>query len=170
MLSPSTRGMLLQTKSAGLESFVVSLQARNQFSKPSTEMELIQWPRAARSTTCEQDRCVCVILHISPWRYGRIVTLSWCINDDCNLCVCDFASQETCFCDYPCGVQFFVWLTYSQSLWLPQQFDKSTCFSQDSWCKLDLDLASEIMLDCWRWTLFYLAYLFRSWQRTRFAK
>jgi hypothetical protein len=42
MLSPSTRRMLLQTKSAGLESFVVSLQARNQFSKPSTEMELIQ--------------------------------------------------------------------------------------------------------------------------------
>jgi hypothetical protein len=67
---------------------VVSLHARNQFSKPSTEMELIQWPRAARSTTCEQDRCVYVILHISSWRYGRIVTLFWCINDDCNLCVC----------------------------------------------------------------------------------
>jgi hypothetical protein len=42
MLSPSTRGMLLQSKSAGSESFVVSLQARNQFSKPSTDMELIQ--------------------------------------------------------------------------------------------------------------------------------
>jgi hypothetical protein len=42
MLSPSTRRMLLQTKSAGSESFVVSLQAKNQFSKPSTEMELIQ--------------------------------------------------------------------------------------------------------------------------------
>jgi hypothetical protein len=42
MLSPSTRGMLLQTKSAGSKSFVVSLQARNQFSKPSTDMELIQ--------------------------------------------------------------------------------------------------------------------------------
>jgi hypothetical protein len=42
MLSPSTRGMLLQTKIAGSESFVVSLQARNQFSKPSTETELIQ--------------------------------------------------------------------------------------------------------------------------------
>jgi hypothetical protein len=42
MLSPSTRRMLLQTKSAGLESFVVSMQARNQLSKPSTEMELIQ--------------------------------------------------------------------------------------------------------------------------------
>jgi hypothetical protein len=35
---------------------VVSLQDRNQFSKPSTEMELVQLPRAARSTTCEQDR------------------------------------------------------------------------------------------------------------------
>jgi hypothetical protein len=69
-----------------LGSFVVSLQARNQFSKPSTEMELVQWPRAARST-CEQDRFVCVILHIASWRYGRIVTLFWCINDDCNLCV-----------------------------------------------------------------------------------
>jgi hypothetical protein len=105
-------------------------------------MELVQWPRAARSTTCEQDRCVCVILHISSWRYGRIVTLFWCINDDCNmcvcvilhiaswrygrivtlfwcindvcnLCVCDFAPQETCFCDYLCAVQFFVWFTYS---------------------------------------------------------
>jgi hypothetical protein len=41
----------------------------------------------ARSMTCEQDPCVCVILHISSWRYGRIVTLFWCINDDCNLCV-----------------------------------------------------------------------------------
>jgi hypothetical protein len=41
----------------------------------------------ARST-CEQDRCVCVILHISSWRYSHIVTLFWCINDDCNLCVC----------------------------------------------------------------------------------
>jgi hypothetical protein len=125
-----------------LGSFVVSLQARNQFSKPSTKMELIQWPRVARSTTCEQDRCVCVILHISSWRYGRsvtlfwyinddcnlcvcvilqitswrygcIVTLFWCINDDCNLCVYDFASQETCFCDYLCAVQFFIWFTHS---------------------------------------------------------
>jgi hypothetical protein len=42
MLFPSTRGMLLQTKSAGLESFVVSLQVKNQFFKPSIEMELIQ--------------------------------------------------------------------------------------------------------------------------------
>jgi hypothetical protein len=42
MLSPSTREMLLQTKSAGSENFVVSLQARNQFSKRPTEMELIQ--------------------------------------------------------------------------------------------------------------------------------
>jgi hypothetical protein len=73
-----------------LGSFVVSLQASNKFSKPSAEMELVQWPRGARST-CEQDRCLCVILHISSWRYGRIVTLFWCINDDCNLCVCDFA-------------------------------------------------------------------------------
>jgi hypothetical protein len=60
MLSPSTRRMLLQTKSVGSGSFVVSLQARNQFSKPSTEMELVRRPRAARST-CEQDPCVCVI-------------------------------------------------------------------------------------------------------------
>jgi hypothetical protein len=42
MPSPSTRGMLLQTKSVGSESFVVSLQVMNQFSKPSTKMELIQ--------------------------------------------------------------------------------------------------------------------------------
>jgi hypothetical protein len=50
-------------------------------------MELVWLPCAARSTTCEQDRSVCVILHISSWRYGHIVTLVWCINDDCNLCV-----------------------------------------------------------------------------------
>jgi hypothetical protein len=56
MRSPSTRGMLLQTKSAGSGRFVVSLQVRNYFSKPSTEMELVRWPRAARSTTYEQDR------------------------------------------------------------------------------------------------------------------
>jgi hypothetical protein len=42
MISPSTSGMLLQTKSAGSGSFVVSLQARNQFSKTSTEMELVR--------------------------------------------------------------------------------------------------------------------------------
>jgi hypothetical protein len=110
------------------------------------------------------DLCVCVIFHISSWRYGRIVTFFWCINDDCNLCVCvilhlkrhacviislqynflydlpthsqawkrksrwrlanpylfwsnlcvcDFASQETCMCDYLCVVQFFVWFTDS---------------------------------------------------------
>jgi hypothetical protein len=29
------------------------------------------------------------------------------------ICVCDFASQETCLCDYLCAVQFFVWFTYS---------------------------------------------------------
>jgi hypothetical protein len=89
--------------------------ARNQLSKPSAEMELVRWPRATRSTTCEQDRSVCVILHISSWRYGHIVTLFWCINDDCNMCVCvcDFASQETCLSDYLCAVQFFVWFTYS---------------------------------------------------------
>jgi hypothetical protein len=42
MLSPSTREMLLQIKSVGSGSFVVSLQARNQFAKLSTEMELVQ--------------------------------------------------------------------------------------------------------------------------------
>jgi hypothetical protein len=63
----------------------------------------------------QQDRFVCVILHISSWRYGRIVTFFGCINDDCNLFVgvCDFASQETCLHDYLCAVQFFVWFTYS---------------------------------------------------------
>jgi hypothetical protein len=89
--------------------------ARSQVFKTSTEMELVRWPRAARSTTCEQDRSVCVILHIFSWRYGRIVTFLWCINDDNNLCVCDFASQETCMCDYLCAVQFFVWFTYSHA-------------------------------------------------------
>jgi hypothetical protein len=42
MLSPSTRGRLLQTKGAGSGCFVVSLQAMNQVSKPSTEMELVR--------------------------------------------------------------------------------------------------------------------------------
>jgi hypothetical protein len=42
MLSPSTRGRLLSTKSAGSGCFVVSWQARNQVSKPSAEMELVQ--------------------------------------------------------------------------------------------------------------------------------
>jgi hypothetical protein len=135
MLSPSTLGRLLQTKSAG-SGFVVSLQARNQVSKLSTEMELVRWPRGARSMTCEQDWCVCVILHISSWRYGRIVTLFWCINDDYNLCVCvcvilHIASWRYgrivtlfwCIND-DCNlcvilhlkrhaVQFFVWFTYS---------------------------------------------------------
>jgi hypothetical protein len=164
-------------------------------------MELVQWPRAARSTTCEQDRCVCVILHILSWRYGRIVTLFWCINDDCNLCVCvilhiaswrygrivtlfwcinndcnlcvcDFASQETFVI---ISVQYIFCMIYlltckawRTSRWGPAKSNSnslvnqlvslriSTCFSQDSWCKLDLDLASEIMPHCWRWTLFLL--------------
>jgi hypothetical protein len=30
--------------------------ARNQVSNPSTEMELVRWPRAAKLMTCEQDR------------------------------------------------------------------------------------------------------------------
>jgi hypothetical protein len=42
MLSPSTLGRLLQTKSVGSGCFVVSLQARNQVSNPSAEMELVQ--------------------------------------------------------------------------------------------------------------------------------
>jgi hypothetical protein len=92
MLPPYTRGWLLQTKSASSGCFVVSLHARNQASKPSTEMELVWWPRVARLMTFEQGRpaskiVACVILHISSWRYGRIVTLFWCTNDDCNLCV-----------------------------------------------------------------------------------
>jgi hypothetical protein len=62
-----------------LGSFVVSLQARNQFSKPSTKMELVQWPRAARSTTCEQDRCVCVCdfayLIMKIWPYCKLVMM-----------------------------------------------------------------------------------------------
>jgi hypothetical protein len=40
----------------------------------------------ARST-CEQDRSVCVILHILSRGYGRIITFFWCINDDV-ICVC----------------------------------------------------------------------------------
>jgi hypothetical protein len=34
--------MIIGNKSAGSESFVVLLQARNQFSEPLTEMELVQ--------------------------------------------------------------------------------------------------------------------------------
>jgi hypothetical protein len=65
---------------------------------------------------------VCVIFHISSWRYGRIVTLFLCIKDYYNLCVHDFASQETCFCDYLCAVQFFVWFTYSLATPAVQDF------------------------------------------------
>jgi hypothetical protein len=42
MLSPFTYGRLLQTKSVGPGCFVVSLQARNQVSMPSTKMELVR--------------------------------------------------------------------------------------------------------------------------------
>jgi hypothetical protein len=185
-----------------LGSFVVSLQAKNQFSKPSTEMELVQWPRAARSTTCDQDRCVCVcvILHISSWRYGHIVTLLWCINDDYNLCVCVilhitswrygpivtlfWCINDDCnLCAWFCiSRDMLLWLSLCSTIFCMiylltckawrtsrrglaksnsnSQFGKSTCFSQDSWCKLDLDLASEIMPDCWRSTLFLLGISF----------
>jgi hypothetical protein len=103
-----------------LGSFVVSLQSWNQFSEPSTEMELIQWPRAARSTTYEQDRCVCVcvILHISSWRYGHVVTLFWCINHDCSMmtviCVCVILHvKRHAFVIISVQYNFFVWFTYS---------------------------------------------------------
>jgi hypothetical protein len=79
--------------------------------------------------------CVCVILHLkrhtcviisvqynflydlpthlqawkrTSWQGVANLCLFWY-----NLCVCDFASQETCLCDYLCAVQFFVWFTYS---------------------------------------------------------
>jgi hypothetical protein len=60
-----------------LGSFVVSLQARNQFSKPSTKMEHVQWPRAARSTTCEQDRFVCdfAYLVMKIWPHCNLVLM-----------------------------------------------------------------------------------------------
>jgi hypothetical protein len=64
---------------------VVLLQARNQFSEPSTETELIQWPRATRSTTCEQDRrpaskidvCVCdfAYLIMKIWPHCNLVLM-----------------------------------------------------------------------------------------------
>jgi hypothetical protein len=144
-------------------------------------MELVQWPCAARSTTCEQDRCVCVILDISSWRYDSIVTLFWCINDDGNLCVCvcvilHIASwrygrivtlfwciNDDCnLCVWFCiSRDMLLWLSLCSTIFLydlPTHLQ--TCFSQDSWCMLDLDLASEIMPDCWRWTLFLLGISF----------
>jgi hypothetical protein len=142
-------------------------------------MELVQLPRAARSTTCEQDRpaskidvCVrfcisrhedmdalqpcsdvsmmiviyvCVILHVASWRYGRIVTLFWCINDDCNLCVCViFASQETCFCDYLYAVQFFVWFSYSLAK-LEEQADGGLLRATPTIWQINLFLAGFLM-------------------------
>jgi hypothetical protein len=159
-------------------------------------MELIWWPRATRSTTCEQDRCVCGILHISSWRYGRIVTLFGCINDDYNLHVCvilHIASWRydrivTLFWCINDVCNLCVWFCISRDmlLWLSLcstifcMIYLLTCKACDYLNSLanqlvslripDLDLASEIMPDCWRWTLFYLAYLFRSWQSTRFSK
>jgi hypothetical protein len=75
MLSPSTRGRLLQTKSAGSGSFVVSLQARNQVSKPSTKNG------AYSMTTCSKiddlrSRSMCV------WYFAYLVMKIW---PHCNL-------------------------------------------------------------------------------------
>jgi hypothetical protein len=42
--------------------------------------------------------------------------------------------------------------------------------SQGSWCKLYLDLASELCQPVADELFIYLSYLFRSWQNTRFAK
>jgi hypothetical protein len=53
--------------------------ARNQVSKLSAEMELVRWPRAARSTTCEQDRCVYVCdfayLVMKIWPHCNLVLM-----------------------------------------------------------------------------------------------
>jgi nitric oxide reductase large subunit len=75
MLSPSTRGRLLQTKSAGSRSFVVWLQARNQVSKPSTKNG------AYSMTTCSKiddlrSRSMCV------WYFACLVMKIW---PHCNL-------------------------------------------------------------------------------------
>jgi hypothetical protein len=52
--------------------------------------------------------CVCVILHISSWRYGRIVTLFWCINDDYNLCVWFCISKDMLLWLSLCSTIFFM--------------------------------------------------------------
>jgi hypothetical protein len=36
---------------------------------------------------------------------GWLICVSFDVISVC-VCVCDFASQETCLCDYLCGVQF----------------------------------------------------------------
>jgi hypothetical protein len=48
--------------------------ARNQVSEPSAEMELVRWPRAARSTTCEQDLPAS---KIDPWVWFCISHQIW---------------------------------------------------------------------------------------------
>jgi hypothetical protein len=116
MLSPSTHGRLLQTKvqvqkalwshcKLGINS--LSHQQRwslfndhmQQDRRPTSKIDVCVWfcisghEDMAALLPCSDVSmmtviCVCVILHISSWRYGRLVTLFWCINDDCNLCVC----------------------------------------------------------------------------------
>jgi hypothetical protein len=140
----------------------------------------------ARSTTCEQDRCVCVILHISSWRYDRIVTLFWCINDDYNLCVCvilhisswRYGRIVTLFWCINDDCNLCVWCCISKDmlLWLSLcstifcMIYLLTCKACDYLNSLanqlvslqipDPDLASEIMPDCWSWTLFLLGISF----------
>jgi hypothetical protein len=78
MLSPSTRGKLLQTKSAGSGSFVISLQANNQFLSHQQKWSLIddhvqEDQRLARKI----DVCVCdfVYLIMMIWPHCNLVLM-----------------------------------------------------------------------------------------------
>jgi hypothetical protein len=112
---------------------------------------------------------MCVILHIASWRYGHIVTLLWCINDDCNLslcvcvcvCVCDFASHEICFCDYLCAVKFFVWFTYSLAkLVIISTVWQINLFLSRFLMQVRFGFGKWNYDDCWRWTLFLIGISF----------
>jgi hypothetical protein len=93
MLSPSTRVMHLQTKVQVQEALWSHCKSRisslSHQQKWSLFNDHVQHDRRLASNIDLRARsmCVCVILHISSWRYGHIVILFWCINDDYNLCV-----------------------------------------------------------------------------------
>jgi hypothetical protein len=60
---------------------ISSLSHQQKWSLSDDHVQQDRWP-ASKIVVC-----VCVILHISSWRYGRNVTFFWCINDECNLYV-----------------------------------------------------------------------------------
>jgi hypothetical protein len=70
-----------------------------------------RWP-VSKIDLRARSVCVCYFAYLvmKMWPHCNLLLMYIVV---CNPSVSDFASQETCLCDYLCAIQFFVWFTYS---------------------------------------------------------